>query len=165
MDEVFSSIVNQGTDVVSAFAVMKKANPSCFLASMGVLGVNVLARLIIGLATVFSGNVVVKSKCTVAAGLILGMVEPVSGMALLEEGVRRRVSLLAFFWGECVLLLVGSVLPTFPSKHTHLVSLVDLHTCKTACSFPDVTDDRSLNRSVHAFNNKPCPCLPARSRI
>ena len=86
MDEVFSSIVNQGTDVVSAFAVMRKANPSCFLASMGVLGVNVLARLIIGLATVFSGNVVVKSKCTVAAGLILGMVEPVSGMALLEGG-------------------------------------------------------------------------------
>lgn len=87
-DETFTSLVNQGTDVVTAFAVMKKRNLGCFHASMGVLGFNAVARLGIGLATVCSSDVKVKSCSRVLLGLVWGMVEPVSGNAILSSGVR-----------------------------------------------------------------------------
>lgn len=87
-DETFTSLVNQGTDVVTAFAVMKKRNLGCFHASMGVLGFNAVARLGIGLATVCSSDVEVKSCSRVLLGLVWGMVEPVSGNAILSSGVR-----------------------------------------------------------------------------
>lgn len=87
-DETFTSLVNQATDVVTAFAVMKKRNLGCFHASMGVLGFNAVARLGIGLATVCCGDVKVKSCSRVLLGLAWGMIEPVSGNAILSSGVR-----------------------------------------------------------------------------
>lgn len=86
-DEVFTSVLNQGSDMVSAFAVMYGVNDGCFYASMTVLGINAAVRLVIGLATYCSEDVVTKSTCKVVAGLGWGMIEPVSGNAILASGL------------------------------------------------------------------------------
>ena len=88
VDEVCNSVLNQSSDLVTAFAVMRKINPGCFHASMAVLGTNALARLVIGLVTACSGEVEVESYCKVVTGLVWGMIEPVSGNAILASGVR-----------------------------------------------------------------------------
>eukprot|EP00729_Bicosta_minor_P027545 gene27545-2412_t len=85
-DEVFTSVLNQGSDMVSAFAVMYGVNDGCFYASMIVLGINAAVRLVIGLATYCSDDVETKSTCKVVAGLGWGMIEPVSGNAILASG-------------------------------------------------------------------------------
>ena len=86
-DEVFTSVVNQGSDLVTAFAIMKGANDGCFYASMIVLGINCVVRLVVGLITARSDQVQTKSCTRVLLGLVLGMIEPVSGNALLASGV------------------------------------------------------------------------------
>ena len=91
-DEVFTSVANQSSDVVSAVFIMKGVNNGAyFYASMAVLGTNAVVRLGIGLATVCSGDVRVKSCGRVLLGLVWGMIEPVSGNAILASGVRARV--------------------------------------------------------------------------
>jgi hypothetical protein len=87
-DEVFTSIVNQGSDLVTAFTIMKRLSPACFHASMIVLGVNCVVRLVVGLITVGRGEVLCKSCIRVLLGLVFGMIEPVSGNALLASGLQ-----------------------------------------------------------------------------
>ena len=95
-DEVFTSVVNQATDAVSAIFIMRKADDGerFFHASMGVLAVNAVARLGIGLATVCSGEVRTKDGqgWKVGLGLLWGMIEPVSGNAILASAVSRNTS-------------------------------------------------------------------------
>ena len=87
-NEVFDSVLNQASDLVTAFAVMRDVNEGCFYASMAVLAVNALARLIVGLITTCSSDVEITSCCEVITGLVWGMIEPVSGNAILASGVR-----------------------------------------------------------------------------
>ena len=97
-DEVFTSVVNQATDAVSAIFIMRDAGTKhggrFFQASMGVLAVNAVARLGIGLATVCSGEVRTKDGqgWKVGLGLLWGMIEPVSGNAILASAVSRNTS-------------------------------------------------------------------------
>lgn len=86
-DEVFTSVVNQCSDLVTAVFIMKGVNDDCFYASMAVLGTNAVARLGVGLATVCCGDVKMKSCGRVFVGLVWGMIEPVSGNAILASGV------------------------------------------------------------------------------
>jgi hypothetical protein len=87
-DEVFTSIVNQGSDLVTAFTIMQRPGTiGCFYASMIVLGVNCVVRLVVGLITACSNDVETKSTTRVLLGLVVGMIEPVSGNALLDSGV------------------------------------------------------------------------------
>lgn len=133
-DETFTSLVNQATDVVTAFAVMKKRNLGCFHASMGVLGFNAVARLGIGLATVCSGDVNVKSCSRVLLGLVWGMVEPVSGNAILSSGVRDGSTCSSHGNARALSLSRSQTLSLFEDSfrvshsHTHMYTHTYTHT-------------------------------------
>jgi hypothetical protein len=86
-DDVFTSLVNQVSDVVFATTVMRQIPQThhLFVASMVCLGANAVVRLGIGLAAACA--VQVQSFGRLVLGLLWVMIEPVSGGAIIQSSL------------------------------------------------------------------------------
>ena len=89
-DDITMSAINQGTDVVTMFTVLKGFRGNAlFYASLGTLGFNVAARAILAGRRIFfpPPGVVLDSGLGAFAGALLMLIEPIAGSEVIAASM------------------------------------------------------------------------------
>ena len=108
VDDIGASFLNEITDAVFAFTVLRGRRYDLFIAEVAVFAVNAVARVMIALWTSCRSGTELKtglgSKLRFVAALLLGIIEPIVGHELLMTTIQRTVSGGPFEWYKSIIV-------------------------------------------------------------